>query len=62
MAATAKVADIAATELFTREEALAGDHEPRVSSTGDNRRHVGDSRATPRVKYEGDGGQHEGLR
>jgi hypothetical protein len=36
--------------LFTCEEALAVDHEPRVGSTGDNRRHVGDSRATPQVK------------
>ena len=41
---------MAAKKLFTREEALAVDHEPRVGSTGDNRRHVGDSRATPRVK------------
>jgi hypothetical protein len=29
MAATAKAADMAAKKLFTREEALALDHEPR---------------------------------
>ncbi len=33
------------------------DHEPRVGSTGDNRRHVGASRTTPPVIDEGDGGQ-----
>ena len=53
---------MAPKKLITREEALAVDREPRMGSTGDNRRHVGESRVTPQLKWEGDGGQHEGLR
>jgi len=57
-----RAADLTAKKSFTREEALAADHEPCVGSTGDYRRHVAYSRATPRGTQERDGGQHEGLR